>query len=279
VVTLSNVQVEELEVKLLLQVLKDQYDIDYSTYRQSYIRRRIERRVSLEGLETITSLTDKVLHDSETARLLLKDISINVTDMFRCPLFFERIRNEVIPLLKTYPSIRIWHAGCSTGEEVLSMAIVLKEEGLLKRTSILATDSNEDVLEIAQKAIYPAERLRSWTENYNQARGQESFSTYYDVKYNQAKFDEGLLDRVTFKKHHLLVDSYPKNMHLIICRNVLIYFNEDHQKKVIHNFSQSLISQGYLGLGYKETIKRENEHAFQAINKHYKIFQKVKRHD
>lgn len=267
--------IEELEIQLLMQVLKEKYDMDYTTYRRSYIRRRIERRMRLENLETITELNNKVIHNPETAIELLKDISINVTDMFRCPLFFERLKKEVIPLLRTYPSIRIWHAGCSTGEEVLSMAILLKEEGLLDKTSILATDNNKDVLEVAKKAIYPADRLRHWTENYTRSGGEDSFSTYYDVKYNQAKFDKTLLDNVTYQTHHLLSDSYPENMHLIVCRNVLIYFNEEHQQKVIHQFHNSLIREGFLGLGFKESIKRGNEKDFQAINIHYKIFKAV----
>lgn len=266
---------EELEISLLLTAIKQKYDVDYTNYRSAYIRRRIEHRMRFLGLQSITALTNQIIHDEQAARALLKDISINVTDMFRCPEFFKELKKEIVPILKTYPSVRIWHAGCSTGEEVLSMAILLKEEGILNRTSILATDNNEDVLEIAKRAIFPASRLRDWTENYTDAGGEESFSTYYDVKYNQAKFDESLLDRVTFKKHNLLEDLYPKDFHLVICRNVLIYFNEENQRKVVHKFHLSLKDNGYIGLGLKESIKRENLGEFKAVSSRFKIYQKV----
>ena len=194
---------------------------------------------------------------------VLLDLSINVTDMFRFPNFFKDLREEVIPFLKTYPSINIWHAGCSSGEEVISMAILLKEEGLLNRVNIYATDMNEQVLDIAKEGIYPIENVKKWTKNYQEAGGKKSFSDYYIAKYDHAIFDKDLLKNVTFLKHNLVIDKIFIDANLILCRNVLIYFNQELQNQVLELFEESLISGGVIGIGSKENLR------FTSVNEKF----------
>ena len=257
---------EDLELDYLLSVLQTKYDANYNDYRRAYIFRRVYRRLELDGLQSITELSNKVLHDEQYALKIKKDISINVTDMFREPRFFNELRKNVLPIIKTYPNIRIWHAGCSTGEEVLSLAILLKEEGIYDRCRILATDINEDALAFARNAIYPVNRIKQWTENYYLANGTKSFTDYYNVRYKKANFNADLLKHVEYKTHDLTSDDYPGKFHLILCRNVLIYFNESLQKHVISKFADSLRMKGFLGVGYKE-IARDNNNRFTQFSK------------
>ena len=265
-----NYEFEDLELNYLLDILKQKYGLDYTNYRRAYLFRRVYRRMELEGFSSITELSNKTLHNEQFAIQIQNDISINVTDMFREPQFFNELRENVLPIIKTYPNIRIWHAGCSTGEEVLSLAILLQEEGIYDRCRIVATDINEEALEFAKNAVYPVGRIKQWTENYYQANGAKSFTDYYNVRYQQANFNASLLRNVEYKKHDLTSGEYPKDFHLILCRNVLIYFNQTLQEYVTSKFGDSLHSNGFLGVGYKE-VARDKDNKFTQFNK-YKIY-------
>src|SRR5690606_2008576 len=199
-------ELEKIEIQLLLQALYEWYGFDYRDYAYNSMKRRIWHRVHSEKLTTITSLLDKVLRDPQCLQRLLADFSINVTEMFRDPLFFLEFREKVVPMLRTYPSIRIWHAGCSTGEEVYSMAILLQEEGLYDRAKIYATDIHTDVLKIAKNGQFPLEPMKKYTTNYIQAGGKKAFSEYYTVVNNKAMFHPSLSKNIVFAQHNLVTD-------------------------------------------------------------------------
>ena len=205
-------------------------------------------------------MQDRVLRDPDFLQQILLDFSINVTEMFRDPDFYKAIRKEVVPLLKTYPFIKIWHAGCSTGEEVYSMAILLQEEGLLERTQIYATDFNQNVLKSAKEGIYSVENVKEYTQNYLRAGGKENFSDYYTAHYDRVMMNKDLCENVLFAHHNLVTDSVFSEVNLVICRNVLIYFERVLQNRVVGLFKDSLISGGILCLGSKESLQF-NEHA------------------
>lgn len=194
--------------------------------------------------------------------------------MFRDPALFEYMRQEIVPVLKTYPRIRIWHAGCSTGEEVYSMAILLKEEGLYDRSTIYATDFNSEVLKKAQEGIYPLEIIKNYASNYIAAGGTEVFADYYVAKYDSIIFNSSLKENITFAEHNLATDHVFNNMHLIICRNVLIYFDNDLQNRVYKLFTESLTHRGFLCLGTKESLKGETISAYDEWSPHLKVYRK-----
>ncbi|MGB6129751.1 MAG: protein-glutamate O-methyltransferase CheR [Psychrilyobacter sp.] len=268
-------EIENLELKLLIEAIYLRYGYDFKNYTKSHLKRRILRRVKLDNLKNITQLTERVLYDRKVLKQILLDLSINVTEMFRFPKFFKDLREDVIPLLKTYPSINIWHAGCSTGEEVVSMAILLKEEGLLNRVNIYATDINEQVIDVAKEGIYAIEDVKKWTKNYQEAGGKNSFSDYYIAKYDHAIFDQNLLKNVTFLEHNLVIDKTFIDANLIICRNVLIYFNEKLQNQVLELFEESLVPGGIIGIGSKESLKFTSvNEKFENINSTTKIYKK-----
>lgn len=272
---LKLLEIENIELKLLIDAIYLSYGYDFRDYTKSHLKRRILRRVKLDNLKSITALTEKILYDKDTLVQILLDLSINVTEMFRFPQFFKDLRKHVIPLLKTYPSINIWHAGCSTGEEVMSMAILLKEEGLLNRVNIYATDINKKVLEIAKDGIYKVEDIKKWTNNYQEAGGKKSFSDYYVAKYDHVIFDQDLLKNITFLKHNLVIDKTFINANLIICRNVLIYFNKKLQDHVLELFKESLISGGIIGIGSKESLRFTSvNEKFESITTATKIYKK-----
>lgn len=267
---------EELEVKLLLQGLFEWCGYDFRNYAYNSIKRRIWHRVHSENLNTITELLNKVLHDPQVLQRLVGDFSINVTEMFRDPLFFLNFRKKVVPLLRTYPSIRIWHAGCSTGEEVYSMAIMLNEEGLLEKTKIYATDINANVLCTAKKGLFSLDHMKKHTNNYLQAGGERAFSDYYNVTNYGVKFHSFLSNNVVFTQHNLVTDRSFNEFHVILCRNVLIYFNKTLQKKVHELFHESLCMFGVLGLGDKETISyMEVTDFYKEISSKHKLYQKI----
>lgn len=272
-----NLELEKLEIELLLQAIYSWYGYDYRNYAYNSIKRRIWHRVHAEKLETISGLVEKVLHDSDCLRRLIADFSINVTEMFRNPPFFLSFRKHIIPLLRTYPSVRIWHAGCSTGEEVYSMAILLKEEGLYDKTKIYATDINPVVLQTAKSGIFSMENMRKFTSNYIQAGGTQSFSDYYFVKNNCVKFHADLAKNIIFAQHNLVTDQSFNEFHVILCRNVLIYFNKSLQNKVHKLFYDSLCMFGILGLGDKETIGfTDTAENYEEVIPSQKIYKKVK---
>lgn len=273
----STEDLEKLEIELLLQGLYSWCGYDFRNYAYNSIRRRIWHRVHAEKLSSITSLLDKVLHEPACLQRLIADFSINVTEMFRDPLFFLHFREKVVPLLRTYPSIRIWHAGCASGEEVYSMAMLLYEEGLYDRTKIYATDINAEVLKKAKTGLFSLENMRKYTNNYLHAGGKKAFSDYYHVTNNGVKFHSYLTQNVVFAQHNLVTDHSFNEFHVILCRNVLIYFNKPLQEKVHSLFYESLGMFGILGLGDKETINFTNiEDRYEIISKSQKIYKKVK---
>jgi chemotaxis protein methyltransferase CheR len=245
---------EDLELELLLEALYRRHGFDFRGYALASLRRRVWRRVELDGLGTITALTDRVLHDDETLARLMGDLSINVTEMFRDPGFHRALRDLAIPLLRTYPFVRVWNAGCSTGEEAYSVAIALDEAGLLDRARIYATDMNEGALAQARAGAFPLERMRAYTENYQRAGGTRSLSEYYTTRGASAVFDPRLAGNVVFAQHNVATDRSFNEFHLIICRNVMIYFGRDLQRHVHELFLDSLVPLGLLGLGRKEAI-------------------------
>jgi chemotaxis protein methyltransferase CheR len=247
--------VEEIEVALLLEAIYRRYGFDFREYAPASLKRRLWRRAHAEGLTTISSLQDRVLHDSACMERLLLDLSINVTSMFRDPSFYAAFREKVTPLLRTYPFTRIWIAGCSTGEEVYSLAIMLEEEGLLERTRIYATDINEAVLERARRGVFNLDKMQEFTQNYLQAGGRRAFSEYYLADYDGVVFDRRLVENTVFAQHNLVSDRSFNEFHVIVCRNVMIYFDRSLQERVFSLFHESLVRFGVLALGHKETIR------------------------
>ena len=239
---------------LLLEAIHRRYDHDFRGYARASLRRRLWHRAALERLDTLSGLQERILHDPPCLERLLRDLSINVTEMFRDPGFHEALRARVFPALRTHPFLRVWVAGCSTGEEVVSLAIGLAEAGLLERTRIYATDMDADVLDRAREGAFPLERLRAYTQNYQQAGGREVFSSYYTVDGERAVFDRGLLANVVFAQHNLATDGSFNEFHLVVCRNVMIYFGRALQDHVLRLFVESLVRFGVLGLGHKETL-------------------------
>jgi chemotaxis protein methyltransferase CheR len=251
----EQLDLESLELQLLLEGIYRQYGFDFRQYAHASLRRRVWRRVHAERLPTISALLDRVLHDPDAMERLLVDLSINVTAMFRDPTFFLAFREKIVPLLRTYPFTRVWVAGCSTGEEVYSLAITLQEEGLYERTRIYATDINIGVLERAREGVFPLEKMREYTENYIRAGGTRAFSEYYLAKYEGALFDRRLTENVVWAPHNLGQDSSFNTFHVILCRNVMIYFDRALQHRVHRLFFESLERLGMLALGHKESIR------------------------
>jgi chemotaxis protein methyltransferase CheR len=271
-----NRELEKIEIELLLEGVYRHYGFDFRSYAYSSIRRRIWKRIQAEGLPSVTALQERVLHDRSMMEKLLLDLSVNVTAMFRDPNFYLRFRNDVIPLLRTYPFIRVWHAGCSTGEEVYSMAILLEEEGLYERARIYATDINEVVLQQAKTGIFPIDRMQEYTENYIKAGGKRSFSEYYTAKYDGAIFNSSLSRNVVFSQHNLVTDRSFSEFNVILCRNVLIYFDKPLQTRVHGLFYESLVTFGVLCLGSKESLRFSDfEQCYEQLSGAEKIYRKV----
>src|SRR5436189_3977181 len=268
---------ERIEIELLLEGIFRHYGFDFRAYAYASIRRRLWKRIEEEGLSSISALQDRVLHEPPMMEKLLLDLSINVTAMFRDPGFYVTFREHVVPLLRTYPFIRLWHAGCSTGEEVYSMAILLREEGLYERSRIYATDINEVVLQKAKAGIFPIDRMQEYTENYIGAGGKRSFSDYYVAKYDGALFHPSLTKNVVFCQHNLVTDRSFSEFNVILCRNVLIYFDKTLQSKVHGLFYDSLAMFGVLVLGSKESLRlMAHDECYEQIAPPEKIFRKVK---
>jgi len=266
-----------LEVRLLTEGVFDHYGFDFRDYSYPSLRRRIWKRVFAEGLTTVSALTDKVLHEPQAMERLLLDMSINVTAMFRDTTFYVAFRQKVVPLLRTYPFIRIWHAGCSTGEEVYSMAILLQEEGIYDRCRIYATDINEAVLQKAKSGIFPINTMQENTSNYIAAGGHGTFSDYYTARYDYAIFRPQLRENVVFAQHNLVTDASFNHFNVIFCRNVLIYFNNHLQERVQQLFLNSLEMFGILGLGKKETIRYTTiaDH-FDVLDEEERLYRRVR---
>jgi chemotaxis protein methyltransferase CheR len=267
---------ERIEVQLLLEAIYQHYGFDFRGYALGSLKRRLWRRAYGEKLETLSALQDRVLHDPAVMERLLLDLSINVTAMFRDPTFFRAFREKVVPLLRTYPFLRIWAAGCSTGEETYSLAILLKEEGLYERTRIYATDINDRVLERAQAGRFPLEKMREYTENYLRAGGTEEFSSYYSADGDMASFRSELREQIVFAQHNLVSDAPFNEFNVIVCRNVMIYFGKTLQDRVHELFYDSLETLGILAMGHKESIRfTRNEERYEALDQQEKLYRKM----
>jgi chemotaxis protein methyltransferase CheR len=251
---MSAEETEAIELQLLVEAIYLKYGYDFRDYSRASVKRRIMHRLQLSGLPHFGEMQHEILHNVQFFEQLLLDLSINVTEMFRDPSFYKAVREEVIPILKTYPFIKIWHAGCSTGEEAYSMAILLKEEGLYDRSQIYATDFNDVVLQKARDGIYPVDQVKEYTLNYQKAGGKNSFVDYYTAKHDSIIMNRSLKKNIVFANHNLESDGVFGEMNLIFCRNVLIYFNKDLQNRVLKLFHDSLCRYGILCLGSKENI-------------------------
>ncbi len=266
---------DDIAVELFLQAVEMKYGYDFKEYSRAHIKRRIRNRLVKSDIANTFELIHRVLEDEQFFREVLSDFSINVTEMFRDPSFFKYIREQVVPVLESYPQIKIWHAGCSSGEEVYSMAILMKECGLYDRCQIYATDFNDKILQQAKSGIYPLESIKDYTKNYIQAGGTESFSDYYLAKYDNAILEMDLRKKITFAQHNLVTDGSFGEMHLIMCRNVLIYFDRGLQNRVNHLFSESLIKGGFLCLGSKETLTySEVAEDFTTLSEEFRVYKK-----
>lgn len=244
--------VEDIEVDLFTQALRLRYGYDFSGYAQASFRRRIRALVVSSGMKTITAVTDRLLHDAGFVPQVIAKLSVPVSEMFRHPRTFELLRREVMPVLASYPQINVWQAGCAHGEEAYSLAIVLKECGLYNRSRIYATDFSDVALDRAREGIYPLREARLFSDNYLQGGGSGSLSDWYTALYNHIKLDESLKERIMFVNHNLVGDGVFGEMHLILCRNVLIYFGDALQRRAIDLFRDSLVRSGFLVLGERE---------------------------
>ncbi|CAK8719622.1 CheR-type methyltransferase domain-containing protein [Candidatus Electrothrix gigas] len=259
-------EIEEIERTLLLEAIFLRYGYDFRNYSQATIKRRIRQFVAKNDFETVSDLLPRVIRDPSFFQSLFFDFSVTVTEMFRDPSFYRALREEVIPLLRTYPFIKIWLAGCATGEEAYSTAILLQEEGMLEKSTIFATDINDDSLLRGQKGIYPLKLVREYTENYQNTGSVCSFSQYYHADQKHIIMDRTLKNKITFAHHNLVSDQVFGEMHLIFCRNVMIYFDNTLQDRVFKLFDQSLIRGGFLCLGNRESLR-----SFSLSNKYERL--------
>lgn len=247
--------IEDLQLETLINVVYEYYGFDFGSYSRASLKRRVDRIYQLDGFQRFSDFLSKIRSEPEYYKRLVEEITVNVTEMFRDPSFYTILKDEVLPNLAAKPFIRIWHAGCSTGEEVFSMAILLKEANLLHKAIIYATDINAKVLERAKKGVFGLQLIKQYAENYRNSGGKNDFSNYYIANYGVAKFNDELSERMVFSQHNLVSDGSFNEFDLILCRNVLIYFDKDLQERAITLFDGSLSTLGYLALGSKETLK------------------------
>ena len=265
----------DVETKLLMEGVYQVYGYDFREYSEASLRRRLTHWLSGSGFDTLSIAQSYLLRDRSLFETLLRGITVNVSEMFRDPVFFRTIREQVVPYLMTYPFVKIWHAGCSTGEEAYSMAILLLEEGLKGRFRIYATDINGEVIRKAQEGIYPLKELQSFTRNYQQSGGTGSFSDYYTARYDHAILNPALRENIVFAAHNLTVDADFGEMNLILCRNVMIYFKQPLKERVLELFDSSLVSGGFLCLGTKESLDHRNiSDRYESIKPRMQIYRK-----
>ena len=268
-------EITEIELDLLLEAIFKRYGYDFRQYSRSSVCRRVAHFMELGKFTAITEVTLKILHDEALFQSLVRHFSVPVTEMFRDPDVYLTIREKIIPYLKTYPFFKVWHAGCATGEEVYSLAILLMEEGLYDRATIFATDLNEEALASAKSGIYPLDKIKSYTVNYQKAGGKQSFADYYHADNTFVKLSGALSKNITFARHNLASDYVFSEMHLIMCRNVLIYFNKNLQDRALGLFAESLVHDGFLCLGTKESLEfSESGKLFSRFEEKKKIFRK-----
>jgi chemotaxis protein methyltransferase CheR len=270
-------ELEDIEVALLLEGLYRYYGFDFREYSPASLKRRILERMRAEKIETVSRYQDRVLHDAACMERLLLGLSVHVTSMFRDPDFYLTFRQKVVPILKTYPTVRIWHAGCSTGEEVYSMAILLQEEGLYRKSLIYATDISHEVLRKAKEGIFPLSTMQEYTSNYMKAGGKHEFSDYYTAHYDNVIFHPSLKTNVVFAEHNLATDGSFNEFHVVLCRNVMIYFNKALQERVHNLIYESLSMFGVFGLGNKESLKSTPREAYyERLGSRDKLYRKVR---
>src|SRR6185312_11901038 len=246
---------EAIEVDLLVEAMLRRYGYDFRGYAKASLSRRLHGAMRKRNLPSLSRLQEELLHRPEVFANLLPELTVTTSEMFRDPSFYRSFNEQIVPMLRTFPAFKIWHAGCSSGEEIYSVAILLKEAGLYDSAVIYATDLNQTALEAAKEGIYPLNRMQQYTANYQAAGGRESFAKYYTVAYGAARFDPGLRQNVVFASHNLATDDVFSEVHVILCRNVLIYFDRELQSRVLSLFTRSLRYKGYLCLGAKETVR------------------------
>lgn len=265
----------DLEIKLLMEGIFQVYGYDFREYAEASLRRRMTQWLSGSGFATLSQAQSQLLRDPALFEKMLRGITVNVSEMFRDPSFFKALRELVVPHLKTYPFVKIWHAGCSTGEEAYSMSILLQEEGLKGRFRIYATDIDAEVIRKAQEGIYPLQDLQRFTRNYQQAGGTASFADYYTARYDRAIISASLRENLVFAVHNLAVDADFGEMNMILCRNVMIYFNPSLKNKVLGLFHNSLAPGGFLCLGSKESLEHRDVAArYDEIRPRSQIYRK-----
>ncbi|WP_247429169.1 CheR family methyltransferase [Bradyrhizobium sp. 44] len=268
-------KIEDIEIRLLLDALYFKYHYDFRNYAMASIKRRLKQAREQLGFKTFSAMQESLLHEPLMLPRILGYLTVQVSEMFRDPSYFRAIRENVIPHLRTYPSLKVWIAGCSNGEELYSFAILFCEEGLLERTLFYATDINEDALHAAEAGIFGLDRIQLFTENHRKSGGHSSLSDYYQAAYGRASFDKNLRQRVVFSDHSLVTDSAFAEVQLISCRNVLIYFDRDLQDRALGLFKDSLARKGFLGLGAKESLRfSKHSGAFTDFVREEKIYQR-----
>lgn len=274
----SELQDFDIELQLLIDAIYLKYHYDFRGYAQASLRRRMRAALLRFNCSSLSQLQDRVLHEPAMLTAMMDFLTVQVSDMFRDPAYYQALRRHVVPMLRTYPSLKIWIAGCSTGEEAYSMAILLREEGLLDRTLIYATDINGQALQKAEAGIYDLDRIAGFTENHRRSGGSSSLSDYYMAAYGRAVFDKSLRRNIVFSDHSLATDSVFAEVQLVSCRNVLIYFNRGLQDRAIGLFRDALCRKGFLGMGAKESL-RFSDHSddFVDVDREYRLYQKKDR--
>lgn len=273
----DNKQLEEIELQLLLEGIYERYGYDFREYALSSLKRRVAKFMRDERRRTISGLQERVLRNPKVMARFLNTISIDVTAMFRDPQFYRVFRQKVVPLLRTFPHLRIWHAGCASGEEVYSMAILLQEEGLYDRARLYATDMNESLLQEAKAGVFALKEMQTYTDNYIRAGGTREFSEYYAARYDHALFRPALKENVVWAQHNLATDASFNEFQVILCRNVMIYFNQNLQNRVHNLLYDSLAAGGILALGEKESLKfTPHEGDYEVVDEREKLYRRVK---
>lgn len=269
------IEIEELEIDLLLEAIQRRYGYDFRDYARASVRRKVRTIAATVGVEQISELVPRLIHEPQLFASVVGTFATPVTEMFRDPPFFRYLRETIVPYLKTWPYVRIWVAGCATGEEVYSLAILLKEEGIYERCTLFATDFIDASLRRAQAGIYPLRSMKTNIANYQQAGGCRHFSEYYHADYDAVIMDASLRQNITFANHNLVTDGVFSEVHLILCRNVLIYFNSTLQKRVLTLFHDSLLHGGFLALGSKESLRQhEFKGKFAEMETTWKVYRK-----
>ncbi len=268
-------KLEDIEIRLLIEALYSTYHYDFRNYAAASVKRRLKQAREQLGFATFSAMQESLLHDPAMLQRLLGYLTVQVSEMFRDPSYFQAIREKVVPHLRTYPSLKIWVAGCSAGEELYSLVILFREEGLEKRTLFYATDINQTALAKAEAGIFELDRMQLFTQNHRQSGGKSSLSDYYSAAYGRASFDKTLRQNVVFSDHSLVTDAVFSEMHLISCRNVMIYFDRELQDRAIGLFRDSLPRKGFLGLGAKESLRfSAHADAFSEFVRDEKIYQR-----